>query len=284
MSKFHCVLSRNELERLLLEDVPHGDLTVDSLAIGRRRGRLTFHARDAMVLCAIEEAAQLFELAGCTVQLHAGSGQAVDPGTLLLSASGSADGLFRAWKVAQSLVESVSGVSTAARRIVEKAGQAAVACTRKHLPGNKATMVKAVRAGGATMHRLGLSESVMVTAEHRTFLEPQELQDYLSTLCHALPEKKCVVEVDTLEAALELVPRGCDVIQLEKLLPAEVARVVAARSEVPKGRRPVIAAAGGVNAGNAADYAAAGADVLVTSAPYFAPPRDVQVRFERLLP
>ena len=46
------------------------------------------------------------------------------------------------------------------------------------------------------------------------------------------------------------------------------------------GRVPLIAAAGGINATNAGDYAAAGADLLVTSAPYWAPPKDVQVRFQ----
>ncbi len=280
MSAIRCCLSDTELFDLLQEDVPYGDLTVDSLAIGERAGRITFQARDAMVVCGVEEAARLLELAGAEVTRQAASGQWCECATPLLSANGPAAALFSAWKVAQSLMESLSGVSSLAHRIVSLAGSARVACTRKHLPGNKALMVKAVQAGGAAMHRYGLSDSIMVTAEHRTFLHDDELSRYLSDLQQQQPEKKIVVEVDEVEAALALVRQGCQVIQLEKLSPQQLAQVVAAvDSDQPAAWRPVIAAAGGVNVENVADYVAAGAELVVTSAPYFAKPRDVQVRF-----
>lgn len=283
MSSSQLALSDPQLLALLQEDVPYGDLTVDALGIGRRTGRITFSVRDPMWVCGIEEAARLLSLAGAEVDLQAHSGQQASAGTPLLSATGAVEELFRAWKVAQSLVESLSGVSSLAGRLVEQAGDARVACTRKHLPGIKALMVKAVRAGGAAMHRFGLSESIMVTAEHRAFLAADEQAGYLDVLQHQQPEKKIVVEVDELEVALSLVRQGCQVIQLERLTPAEVAQVVEAvdRSK-SRGWRPIVAVAGGVNLENAAEYAAAGADVLVTSAPYFAKPRDVQVRFSGL--
>lgn len=277
----HCVLSLAELENLLREDAPHGDLTVTALGIGGRPGRILLHSRDPMSVCGTEEAVRLFELAGVQAERHANSGQAVQPGHLLLSAEGQVAGLFRAWKVAQSLIESLSGVATLASRIVQRAGAARVACTRKHLPGVKTLMVKAVESGGACMHRLGLSESIMVTAEHRSFFLGDESAGYLRALQAAQPEKKIVVEVEDLASALALVRQGCQVIQLEKFSPAQVAEVVmAARTDAPVGQRPVIAAAGGIGPDNAADYAEAGADVLVTSAPYFAKPRDVQVSFK----
>jgi molybdenum transport protein len=280
MNPIRCSLSDTELFALLREDVPYGDLTVDSLAIGGRLGRITYEARDAMVVCGVEEAARLLELAGAEVTREASSGHFCESGTPLVSARAPAGALFSAWKVAQSLMESLSGVSTAARRIVSQAGSARVACTRKHLPGNKALMVKAVKAGGAAMHRYGLSDSIMVTAEHRVFLQADELSSYLSELQRLQPEKKIVVEVDDVEAALALVRQGCQVIQLEKMSPQQVARVVAAVDrDLASACRPVIAAAGGVNGDNVADYVAAGAQVLVTSAPYFAKPKDVQVRF-----
>ena len=277
-----CVLSQATLESLLSEDAPYGDLTVTALGIGNRPGRILFYSRDPMRVCGTEEAVELFRLAGARAELQIGSGQTLASGELLLKAEGAAQSMFRAWKVAQSLIESASGVSTLASRIVQHAGTARVACTRKHMPGLKAMMVKAVEAGGACMHRLGLSESIMVTAEHRSFFLDDEAADYLPRLCAAQPEKKIVVEVDRLDAALRLLRQGCEVIQLEKLPPEQVAQVVAAAANEPIGRRPVIAAAGGIGPENTAVYAATGADVLVTSAPYFAKPRDVQVRFEAL--
>ncbi|MEJ2463864.1 MAG: ModD protein [Candidatus Thiodiazotropha sp.] len=282
MSPIRCCLSDAELGSLLREDAPYGDLTVATLGIGDRVGRITFHVRDEMVVCGVEEAARMLQLVGAEVTLQAATGQQAETETPLLTATGHVDALFTAWKVAQSLVESLSGVSTAARQIVSRAGNARVACTRKHLPGIKTLMVKAVKAGGALMHRLGLSESIMVTAEHRAFLQSARAESAVTALQRMQPEKKIVIETDDVESALALVKQGCQVIQLEKLSPAQVSQVVAAAVARPQGLRPVIAAAGGINLQNAAEYAQTGVDVLVTSAPYFARPRDVQVRFSPL--
>ncbi|MET0066363.1 MAG: ModD protein [Candidatus Thiodiazotropha sp.] len=284
MNNADCWLTPEQLHTLLNEDAPYGDLTTAALGIGGQAGKITFDARDPMIVCGVEEAAALFRLAGADqVEAFVSSGEAADPGRHLLQASGPAHTLFLAWKVAQSLMESLAGVSSSARQIVDQAGDAVVACTRKHLPGTKTLMVKAVKAGGATMHRLGLSESIMVTEEHRTFLADPTSHTYLPAIQRQQPEKKCVVEVDQVETALDLIEQDCAVIQLEKCSIEEVARVVnAAKSRHEGAQRTIIAAAGGINPGNAAEYAATGVDLLVTSAPYFAKPRDVQVRFAML--
>ncbi|NEV78829.1 ModD protein, partial [Rhodopseudomonas sp. BR0C11] len=133
----------------------------------------------------------------------------------------------------------------------------------------------AVKAGGATMHRLGLSETVLVFGEHRGFLD-EPLDATVARLRATLPEKKLITEVASIDAALTAAEAGFDVLQLEKFAPADVATLIQQLAGRPS--RPVIAVAGGVNAGNAAAYAEAGAEVLVTSAPYTAKPRDVQVR------
>ena len=44
---------RAELEQLLADDVPHGDLTTDALGIGSARGVMAFTARDSMVLALV---------------------------------------------------------------------------------------------------------------------------------------------------------------------------------------------------------------------------------------
>ncbi len=49
--------SRSELEALLDDDVPHGDLATDALGIAATAGVMRFVARDAMVLALAEDAA-----------------------------------------------------------------------------------------------------------------------------------------------------------------------------------------------------------------------------------
>lgn len=277
--------SRAQLEELLADDVPYGDLTTDALGIGAVAGAMQFTARDAMVLALAEDAAAIIELAGCEVELFAASGTALEQGAPILTARGPASALLRSWKVAQTLIEIWSGVATDARAIVTAATAVApniaVACTRKNVPGTKRFAVAAVRAGGAVMHRLGLSETVLVFPEHRAFLGKEPFVGLVERLKRAAPEKRLVVEVTTLEAAIVAASVGFDVIQAEKFTPDQIAMLVSRMATIGQSR-PVVAAAGGIHAGNVAAYAKAGADVVVTSSPYLARPRDVQVRIAPL--
>ncbi|MDR3369518.1 ModD protein [Rhodoferax sp.] len=266
------------LQSLLHDDAPHGDLTTHTLGIGPQAAQLTFRARQPMTVCATEEACRLFELAGAHALLVVPSSTSVAAGDVLLQAQGTAASLHRAWKVAQTLVEWTSGIATATAAIVAAANGVAVACTRKNTPGTKALSVKAVKAGGGIMHRLGLSESMLVFAEHRLFLNASPA-DTLQRLRQAQPEKKLAVEVADVAEAVLWAQAGADVLQLEKFTPDAVAACRQALRDSPTTPHPLLAAAGGIRADNAAAYVAAGADFLVTSSPYWAPPKDVQVTF-----
>jgi molybdenum transport protein len=274
-----CELSDAQLQALLAEDAPWGDLTTRSLALGGEPGRARFSARAAMIVAGAEEAARLFDLCGSRARIARPSGSPVEAGAILLEAEGPADSLLLAWKVAQALVEACSGVATATGRIVaalRNAGHATpVACTRKNFPGTRALASKSVRAGGGVMHRLGLSESLLVFPEHRAFIAADALPAKLAAVKAAQPEKKLVVEVGSVDEALAIARAGADVLQLERFSPQalQALRVQLAQ----RGLRPLLAPAGGITADNAVAYAEAGADLLVTSAPYFAGPADVKV-------
>lgn len=273
------VLNDAELHRLLADDVPYGDLTTTALSIANLPARIDFFARGAMTLSASEEAARLLELAGATVDFLLPSGSRTLAEAHLLGACGCAGDLHRAWKVAQTLTEYASGIASAVGAISDALRAAGlgtpVACTRKHFPGTKAVAVKSVQAGGALMHRLGLSETLLVFAEHRAFIPAEQLAASLASLKAGNPEKKLVAEVADVEEAVRLADAGVDVLQLEKFTPSAVAACRAAMTA--RGLDIWLAAAGGVTAANAVAYAQAGADLLVTSAPYFSPPADVKV-------
>lgn len=276
-------LSDAKLADLLAQDVPYGDLTTGLLGVGSMPGRIRFCARGDMVLACVEEAARILELAGAAVDPdYLPSGAFLPAGTEFLRATGRAAALHRGWKVAQTLVEACSGIATRARRIVEAARGAApscvVACTRKNFPGGKELSVKAVLAGGAQMHRMGLSETVLVFPEHRAFL-PADPVLWLPPLKARAPERKIVVETAEVAEACALIDAGADVVQLEKMTPEQAAAVVSHSRRSP--RPPVVAAAGGVDESNAGLYAAAGCAVIVTSAPYLARPADVKAHLER---
>ena len=273
-----------EIDRLLDEDVAAGDLTSESLALRGRRGRMRFSAPGDYTVAGVEIAAEMLRRLSLNTSLSVRSGDAVASGATLLTCEGDAADLHMAWKTSQTLVEVLSGIATGARAIVE-AAQAVdpnvqVACTRKTFPGARRLCQHAVKAGGAILHRAGLSETILVFPEHLEFLPEASINDVSARLRRAAPEKKLAVEVSSLADAELALAAGFDVVQLEKFSVDAVGEVAARARAL--GSQAVLAAAGGVNAGNAAAYMRAGAGLLVTSAPYSAPPRDVQVTFESL--
>jgi len=272
-------LADHELHRLLAEDVPFGDLTTESLGIAAAPGTIRFFARDPMRVCGVEEAVRMFQLCGAVAEPHVASGTEAASEVLLLEARGSAGALHQAWKTAQTLMEWCGGIASSAAAIVAAArrgnAEAMVAGTRKNVPGNRRLAVKAFKAGAAVMHRNGLSETLLIFAEHRHFLVGEPPAETLARLRRLCAEKRVVVEVASPDEALTWA--GADVLQLEKFTPEQVAETATALAEC--GSPAIVAAAGGINAKNAEAYARAGARLLVTTAPHLAPPRDVQVRF-----
>lgn len=274
-------LSDAEIERLFDEDVRFGDLTTRALGIGNEPGRMSFMSRQDLILCGSDEAARLLSKLGANVTLAAPTGIEAPKGTLLLAAEGPASALHMAWKMAQTLMEWASGIATMTHDIVAAARvgdrNIPVFCTRKSIPFTRQLSLKAVLAGGGEIHRLGLSDTIMLFAEHRVFLsQPDDFKSAVAQFKARVPERAVMVEVESEAEALAAADARADVIQLEKFTPAAVRSVVGQICKRLDGR-PIIAAAGGINPQNAADYAMSGADALITSAPYYANPLDIQV-------
>lgn len=272
------VLSDAILWQLLHDDVPQGDLTTELLLVADQQVEIEFRARQSMTVCGTEEATRLFGLVGATATCIIPSGQTVPAAQILLVAKGSMTALFMAWKAAQVLIEWASGIASATHQLVQSAGQVPVACTRKQTPGTKLLATKAVKAGGGIMHRQGLSETILIFAEHRQFIS-QQPDVIIQNLHQRAPEHKIVVEVHNEDDAQLWIMAGTDVLQMDKFRPAQIIRIADFCREHQ--RAPVLAAAGGIHGDNAAEYVAAGATLLVTSAPYHAAPMDVAVIFQQ---
>jgi len=275
------ILPDSFLETLLQEDSPYGDATTWGLGIGDAPGRLTFRARHAQVVCCTEEAHRIGSLRGLHLEGNfVRSGTPVEAGTELLCLRGRAADLHTVWKPAQTLMEWAGGIASSTAELVAAIRRSnpalSVGCTRKNFPGTKAVAIKAILAGGAFPHRLGLSETLLVFAEHRSFLGNETPAETVTRLHQRFPEKEVVVEVETMDEAAMWIDAGADVIQLEKCPPDTAAEIV----RLAHGKPVKISVAGGVNIRNAEAYAATGVHMLISSAPYMAPPRDVKVTIE----
>lgn len=278
----------SDIERFLAEDCPYGDLTTALLGIGAQPGRITYTARHETVACCTEEVVRLFQSLGCVARLLQPTGAGVGGGEALVEASGPAGALHMGWKAGLNILEAACGIATRTRKLVTDARSVAadieVVATRKIFPGTKGIATKAVYAGGGLPHRLGLSESILLFAQHTAFLGgsgaagQEALWERLPEIKARAKEKKIGVEVTDEAGALLAARAGADIIQVDKLGPEEMAALVrAVKAAAP---HSVVAAAGGITLENVKAYAATGVDLLVTSAMYWGKPADVGAKME----
>jgi molybdenum transport protein len=272
------------LSGLIEEDLHLVDLTSLALRLDECQGELSAAPKKTIVAAGVEAACRLFALAGCQAEILVQSGSAANAGEPLLKASGPADRLHAVYKTAQNVMEYSSGIAGRCREMVLRAREASpfveILVTRKHMPGAKRLSLAAALAGGASIHRTGLSDSILVFDQHREFIGGVEgLASLLPKMRLGFPEKKLAAEVASVEEAVALAKAGIDVLQLERFNLEELKEAVAkVKSAKPETR---LLAAGGVSSSNAKDAAATGIDGLVTSWPYFGPPEDVKMTFSR---
>ena len=278
-------LSEDTIDRLLAEDVPYFDLTSWVLGIRDQSAAIRYFTREDAVVCGTEEVARIFERLHITLDEAIPSGQYVKAGTQLIAGHGRAEDLHTAWKVGQNLLDHCSGIATRTRAMVDAARKwnptISILTTRKGFPGTKALATKAVIAGGALPHRLGLSETLLVFKQHLNMIGGFEaflprIREIKAGCC----EKKLLAEADSQSEAEALCEAGIDGIQFDKLSAQELC----ATAQLLRTRYPnvILLAAGGINEHNVEQYARAEINGIVTTSLYSAKPIDVGVKIERI--
>ncbi|MBV8867709.1 MAG: carboxylating nicotinate-nucleotide diphosphorylase [Acidobacteriaceae bacterium] len=162
---------RNAIERALAEDIGPGDVTSELTIPACLEARGKFIARQSLTLAGIELLPLIYELRGnVEIQPLTSSGSSVESGNVLATVSGGARTLLECERVTLNFLQRLSGVATLARKHVEAiAGtKAQVLDTRKTTPGLRLLEKQAAAAGGATNHRQGLFDAVLIKNNHIT--------------------------------------------------------------------------------------------------------------------
>lgn len=272
-----------EIDQLMTEDVPFFDLTTSLLKLENKPAKIQVTTRESTVVCCTEEVIKIFSKTGIQTTLFTPSGEHLSENVKFLEGEGLSGTLFTLSRTIENLLRYASGIATRTRLLVEKAQEAnpgiVVSTTRKIIPYTRKIAIKAVKAGGATIHRFGLSESILVYKNHYNFLGGLEnLEKRIREQKVRAGGKSVTVEVNTPEDALRLAGTGIDVIQLDKFSPDDIGKL---RKEINKINPGIkLAAAGEIVLQNIRDYALSGADILVTSWPYHGEPADMTIQIQ----
>ncbi len=275
-------LNTHELLELLAEDLPYNDLTSEAFGIAETMAELSLNTRGKeLLICGVEEAVKLAELKNLEILEYKPSGTLIN-GEFFRARGDIAD-IEMVVKTIQNLLDFSSGISTYTYNFVKKAKainpDIVIATTRKTIPFTKKLSIKSVIAGGGSIHRLNLSDSILLFDHHRAFIDI-DLADAIKIAQMQNPEKKIAIEAENTQEAIEFAKMGADIIQLEKFPLDELTECVKKLRDNHKNIK--IIATGGINISNISDFASSGADIIVTTAPYFAPPADIKVKIERL--
>lgn len=158
------------LQTALDEDVGPGDVTTLATVPPIRTATGTITAKAPGVVAGLEVARRAFALSGNDVSVDAAveDGAVVEAGDVVCTVNGPARTLLTAERLALNLLQRMSGIATATRRMVEATAphEVDILDTRKTAPGLRRLDKWAVKLGGGTNHRLGLYDLILIKDNH----------------------------------------------------------------------------------------------------------------------
>lgn len=272
------------VRRALDEDVGRGDVTTDATVPADLRARGVFLAKADCVVAGLDIAAETFHQVATrqrapvpVVAVRRRDGERCRAGEEIAEVSASARTLLVAERTALNFVQRLSGIATLARRFVDAAaGGITVLDTRKTTPTLRTLEKYAVRVGGATNHRFGLFDAVLIKDNHvRLAGGVRAAVD--KARGHA-PGLAVEVEAQTLEEVDEALAAHADIILLDNMSAPTIREAV----ERTRGRAKT-EISGGVTLERMAQLAATGADfVSIGAMTHSAPAVDISFEIEPL--
>ena len=258
---------RTAVAAALREDAPWGDITAEAAIPAEATLRVAVVAREPGIVAGGAVIEEVFRQVSVAVAELAPEGTRFVAGERLAVVEGPARAILTAERTALNFAQRMSAIATLTARFVELAGPARIADTRKTTPGLRAFEKHAVRVGGGTNHRFGLSDAVMVKDNHLAALGvAQASATELTAALRGLRERvghttSIIVEVDRLDQVEAVVNAGVDTILLDNFTLADVRAAV----ELIAGR-VTVEASGNVNLETVAEIAATGVDVISVGA------------------
>jgi len=270
---------RDIVRRALDEDIGGGDVTTKATVGADQRARGVFLVKAECVLAGLDVALEAFRLLDPDVRatLCKHDGDRCEPGQEIASIVGSARALLTGERTALNLLQRLSGVATRARRFVDAAaGRITILDTRKTTPGLRLLEKYAVRAGGATNHRIGLYDAVLIKENHIHLAGG--VRAALARVRAANARVPIEIEAETLDEVDEALAAGAGFLLLDNMSTADIREAVRRTAG-----RAKIEISGGVTLERLPELAETGADyVSVGALTHSAPAVDISFEIEPL--
>ncbi|MGI8743412.1 MAG: carboxylating nicotinate-nucleotide diphosphorylase [Bryobacteraceae bacterium] len=259
------------VEQALTEDIGSGDITTELCVPADQLATAKMIARQPMVVAGTELLPQIFIAHALAC---AKPGAQLNPGDELATIRGNARELLTRERTALNFIQRLSGIATLTRAYVNavKGTQCQILDTRKTTPGLRALEKAATLAGGATNHRMGLYDAILIKNNHIT--AAGGVRAALERTRHSvLPVE---IEVRTESELDQALTHGAKHLLLDNLTPA-VAKVWITHIR----GRATVELSGGITLDTVRAYAETGANYISVGAlTHSAPAVDINFRIE----
>ncbi len=267
----------------LEEDGARNDVTTRALVPADQQGRGVIVAKAEGVICGLAVAAAAFAAldGSITFEPLVADGAAIRAGDALARVEGPLEPILSAERVALNLLQRLSGVATATRRMVDAVAGLPVRIldTRKTTPGLRALERYAVRVGGGQNHRFSLSDALLIKDNHLAACRARGLTiaKAIDQARRAAPQAMRIeIEVTTVDEAREALDAGATALLLDNMPLEEMRRAVL----LAKGRA-LVEASGGVHLGTVRAIAETGvAAISVGGLTHSAPALDMSLELD----
>ena len=197
--------------RALCEDVGAGDVTTAATVPADRRARATITQKAPGVIFGLQVAEEVFRRLDPDVEVSrlAPEGMWRETGPVL-QIEGRARAILTAERTALNFLQRLSGVATQAARYVKaiEGTGATILDTRKTTPGLRDLEKQAVAAGGATNHRAGLYDAILIKENHAALAGG--VAEAVRQARAAAPELGVEIECRTLGEVTEALAAGAE--------------------------------------------------------------------------
>ncbi len=284
-------LAYSRLVRILTEELLRGDkeprspvgwpcdLTVEALGQSMGETEAQILANEPGVLAGLEEAIWFFTNFGARATPHVRDGETLEPGKPILTLEGDSGLVLSIERVGLNLLQRMSGIATAARRLQDRvhhrAPQTQVVATRKTPWGLMDK--RAAHIGGAGTHRLGLGDAILIKGNHLQLFAANEEEAAPPALRKAWKsrERAAFIEIEVTDQAGALAAgrtfrelrRGGEesypcLVMLDNRTPEEAARMIAALKTDGVWDDVLVEVSGGISDTTLDAYADCGADAI----------------------
>lgn len=251
-----------KLLKFIEEDAPYGDIT-STLISPDVSITADISSKEACILAGMEELIILSNYFDIDIDPIHHDSEKIYKDERICYMKGNARDILLIERSALNLLSRMSGIATLTRMLQDKIDKTGfnikISSTRKTAPGLRYFDKKAAMIGGGYIHRIGLSDSILLKDNHIAILG---LDNAIKSGKEKYFTKKIEIEVETPADAIKAAQSGAEIIMLDNFAPNDIKKVIDILERENLRNNLILEVSGGITPENILDYAIKGIDLI----------------------